>query len=416
MWCYNALALAPLYVKSYEKKSNERRLKMQDLFTLVASVPGGEFAWKLSMFIVVLSVLVFVHEWGHYIAARSVGIAIEVFSIGFGREIWGFNDKRGTRWKVSLIPLGGYVRMMGDTPEAEAKLSAAEREKSFFSKNVYARMWVVVAGPLVNFVFAAMILAGLMMYGEQRILPVVGEVMEESAAAEAGLQTGDRVVSLAGEQLGDWTAMSAVIEVNGGKTIPAVVLRDGTEITLNVTPKSIETRNVFGESKTIGILGVRSAQPPETILVQHGVLEASWMGITKTYDYTAMTLKAIGRMITGAMPAEIGGPLSIGDMAGESAKYGFYSLCLFAAIISINLGLINLFPVPMLDGGHLVFFSIEAIMGRPVHERIQEIGYRIGFGLVVMLMVFATWKDINKFFIVKDDQPAVQEEQAPVKE
>jgi regulator of sigma E protease len=378
---------------------------MQDLFHLFASVPGGEVAWKIMMFIVVLSVLVFVHEWGHYMAARSVGIAVDVFSIGFGREIWGFNDKNGTRWKVSLIPLGGYVRMVGDTPDAEANLSAEQRKGSFFSKNVYARMWVVAAGPLVNFIFAAIILAGLMMYGEQRILPVLGEIVEKSAAAEGGLRTGDRIVSMAGKPVGDWVEMAAIIEANGGKTIPVTVQRDGQTLTLSVTPELIETRNVFGESKTIGILGVRSAQPPETILVRHGVMQALWMGVVKTYDYTAMTLKAIGRMITGAMPAEIGGPLSIGDMAGDSAKYGFYSLCLFAAIISINLGLINLFPVPMLDGGHLVFFSIEAIMGKPVHERIQDIGYRIGFTLVVMLMVFATWKDINKFFLSRDVAP-----------
>lgn len=384
---------------------------MQELFTLVTSIPGGEVIWKVAMFVLVLGVLVFVHEWGHYIAARSVGIAVDVFSIGFGKEIWGFNDRNGTRWKVAMIPLGGYVRMVGDTPESEAALNASQKENSFFSKNVYARMWVVFAGPLVNFVFAAIILAGLMMYGEQRILPVVGAIMEESAAAEAGLQQGDRILSLDGTQLPDWNTMSAIIEKSGGKTLSALIQRGEAQLTLPVTPKSVETRNVFGESKEIGILGVRSAQPPQTVLVRHGVLESLGMGVYKTYDYTAMTLKAITRMITGAMPAEIGGPLSIGDMAGESAKYGFYSLCLFAAIISINLGLINLFPVPMLDGGHLVFFSIEAVMGKPVHERVQDIGYRIGFSLVVLLMVFATWKDINKFFIHHGDKdtPAVEE-------
>lgn len=366
---------------------------LESLNAWLSAVPGGGLMWTVLMFIVVISILVFVHELGHYLAARSMKVRVETFSIGFGKEIWGFNDKSGTRWKVAAIPLGGFVKMVGDDRTDQA----AQQPGAFFSKSVWARMWIVVAGPLANFLFAVVVLTGLMMVGEQKLAATLGDVQPESAAEAAGLKTGDTVLTVDGTPVDDWTAMSTLIGQRGGVPTTLTVKRSDETLTVAITPKLIETKDIFGDVQRIGLIGVRSGN--HYFLVQHPANSALVLGVQRTWEITTMTLKAIWRMITGAMPADIGGPLTIADMAGKSAENGGYALLMFMVIISINLGLLNLFPIPILDGGHLVYFAVEAVKGSPVGERAQDVGYRVGLSILVLLMSFAFYKDIMRIIM-----------------
>lgn len=350
-------------------------------------------------FLVVLTVLVFVHELGHYLVARRNGVRVEVFSIGFGPELFGFEDRAGTRWKFSAVPLGGYVKMFGDADAASTpggglrEMTPEERAVSFHHKRVGQRAAVVVAGPAANFLFAIVALAALFAFqGQPFTPPVIGEVQPDSAAAAAGLEPGDRFVAVGGRQVERFEDVQDAVRTSAGSALEIVVLRDGRQVATAAVPEPTEITDRFGNTHRIGLLGIsRSGMEFRRL----DPLSALWAAGGETVRLTVGTLGAVGQMISGARGTEeLGGPLRIAQMSGEVAQSGAVALVWFLAILSINLGLINLFPIPMLDGGHLMFYAVEAVRGKPLGEKAQEYGFRIGLALVLTLMIFATWNDL----------------------
>ena len=350
-------------------------------------------------FIIVISVVVFVHEFGHYWVARRCGIKIETFSIGFGREIFGWTDKHGTRWKVSWLPLGGFVRMYGDgsaasTPGGDLhKMTAAEKKVAFYHQHVDKRMAVVIAGPVSNYLFAILVLAGLFIFNGQPYTPAeVSSVIESSAAAKAGIKAGDRVVAIDGQSVDRFEDIKRIVALNAGTPISIEADRAGKHVAFNLTPDIVTMTDNFGGQHKVGRIGIASdkidykKQPP---------LEAVRQSFIETWNLTAGTLRAVGQMLVGMRGTEeIGGPLRIAEMSGNVATEGAVTLIWFMAVISINLGLINLFPIPLLDGGHLVFYLAERLLRRPLSARIQDAGAQFGLVVVTTLMLFATWNDL----------------------
>jgi regulator of sigma E protease len=360
-------------------------------------------------FLFVLSLVVFFHELGHFLVARWCGVRVLVFSIGFGPELFGFNDRTGTRWKISAVPLGGYVKFFGDdnaasVPDkaAAATMTEADRAQSFFFKPVWARAAVVVAGPLANFVLAIVILAGiLMLYGQRTTLPRVDSVLEKSAAAAAGFKPGDLVLSIDGKKIESFSDMQRVVSVSAGRTLEIVVDRDGKSVTLKAVPELKENMDFFGNVRREGVLGItRSVTSPDEIKTEKvGPIQAVWLATEQTGTVIGTTLSYIGGIFAGREAADqLGGPIQIAAVSCQVATLGFMPLLNLAAFLSISIGLLNLFPIPLLDGGHLLFYAIEAVRGRPLSEQAQEVGFRIGLAIVVMLMVFATFNDIVRQF------------------
>jgi regulator of sigma E protease len=364
----------------------------------------GGIADYLIPFLVVLTVLVFVHELGHYLLARRNGVRVDVFSIGFGPEIFGRTDKAGTRWKFSLIPLGGYVKMFGDANAASQPGEAGDvppdqQQYAFQYKRLRQRAWIVAAGPLANFLFAIVVLAGLfMIYGQPYTPPVVGQVQPDSAAAEAGIQPGDRIVAIGGTSIERFEEVQRIVRLNPDSQLTIAVRRDGERVEVSARPTRTEVTDNFGNEHVIGLLGVtRSGMEYR----RHGPVRALLQAGEETAALTVGTLQAVGQIISGTRSAEeLGGPIRIAQMSGEVADTGTVNLIWFMAVLSINLGLINLFPIPMLDGGHLLFYAIEAVRGRPLGERAQEYGFRIGLALVFTLMLFVTWNDLVQLQVV----------------
>jgi regulator of sigma E protease len=343
-------------------------------------------------FVVVLGVLVFIHELGHYLAARWRGIYVERFAVGFGRPIASWADRHGTEWRIGWIPLGGYVKLHGQetpedaSPEVQAQWRAGE---TFHDKPVKDRAIVVAAGPAANFLLAALLFAATYMtIGVPQPTATIGTVVADSAAERAGLLPGDRILALDGETVARFDQLQRHIQSRAGQNVEIVVLREGRQRTLTAVPQARP-----GMDRPVGVLGVGSA-PAE--FVRLDPFTAFWRGMVQTWDVSAQTLAAVGQMLTGTRGTEdLGGPLGIGKIAGEAAALGVASLVTFMAILSVNLALINLFPIPVLDGGHLVFYAAEAIRGRPLPPKAQEIGFRAGFALLIGLFIFATWNDLT---------------------
>jgi len=353
-------------------------------------------------FLIILSVVVFVHEYGHYWVARRNGVRVEVFSIGFGRELFGINDSHGTRWKFSLIPLGGYVKMLGDADATSSTVEVQhiEDQESFPAKSVWQRMAIVVAGPASNFLFAILVLALLFAIAGRPFTPAeVGEVMPDSAAAEAGLVPGDRILAVDGDPIDSFEALQATVVDSAGEELTLTIERDGERLQIPVTPQLVEREDRFGNVHEIGLIGIsrsgvefRRSNPVTALAEATG----------ETGRMLGLTLHALGEMIIGSRGTEeLGGPLRIAQMSGQIAQDGIVPAIWFTAVLSINLGLINLFPIPMLDGGHLVLYTIEAARGRPLTERAQEIAFRVGLAMVLSLMIFATWNDLVQLDVIK---------------
>ena len=363
----------------------------------------GGFLGVAVPFLVILTVLVFVHEMGHYLIARYHGVRVEVFSIGFGPEIFGWTDRARTRWKFSLIPLGGYVKFFGDMnaasmPDPRAiSLSDDDQEEAFPYKRLGQRAWVVAGGPLANFLFAIVLLAALFGFVGQPFTPaVVGDVQEDSAAADAGIQPGDRILEIDGGAIERFEEVQRIVRLAPEQPLEVTLLRGEEELTVTTVPRRTVFEDNFGNSQEIGLLGVTRSGVEYK---KHGPIESIWRAGEETLAITVGTLKAVGQMIAGTRSAkELGGPIRIAEMSGQVATVGLVSVIWFMAVLSINLGLINLFPIPMLDGGHLLFYAIEAVRGRPLGDRAQEYGFRIGLALVLSLMVFATWNDIARIY------------------
>jgi len=349
-------------------------------------------------FLILLTILVFVHEMGHYGMARMFGVNVETFSIGFGRSIYSWQDRAGTQWKIGWLPLGGYVKFLGDEDATSVKKSdqpvvAKEGEKLFHDQPLYARVAVVAAGPLANFLFAIVILAVVFStIGQSFTPPVIDEVIANTAASEAGLQSGDRIVNIDGQSIERFEELQIIIATSPGIELDVQIERAGAPLMLVITPGSRKFEDRFGNSQEQGFLGVSRGGREH---VRHNPLAAVWYATRETYRLSVLTLKNVGRMIAGTRPAdELRGIIGIAQMSGQAAQMGFESLLGLTVIISIGLGLINLFPIPVLDGGHLVFYAIEAVLGRPLGERAQEFGFRIGLVLVITLMLFALWNDL----------------------
>jgi len=452
----------------------------------------GQNAWLYGgSFILILSILVFVHEWGHYIVARMCGVKVEIFSIGFGKEILGFNDKNGTRWKFSLIPLGGYVKLFGDSDPASAgstdevaegeekprPMTEAERKQAFFAKPVWQRALVVVAGPAINYIFAILILAGLFVFNGQPVTPpTAAAVSVGSAAAENGFMPHDLVVSIDGKRVNDFEDVRREMMIALDTPKHFVVQRGDETLDIHATPKKVTVEDRFGFPHSKGVLGLISArnaidvsnitkvdgfafeggdvegiraavqsrigttftitmpygEEEQTLTVNpvrennesFGVADAAEQNILflakgsasafskfpvhlafveaakESWVITRGTVEALGQMIVGTRSAtELGGIIRIGALAGDMAQQGIIALILFTALLSINLGFINLLPIPLLDGGHLLFYFFEAIRGKPIPEQVQEYAFRAGFVFLIALMVFANLNDILQIFL-----------------
>lgn len=354
-------------------------------------------------FLIILTVIVFVHELGHYLVARMNNVRVEVFSVGFGREIFGINDSHGTRWKFSMLPLGGYVKFYGDANVASApgepKVEMTDEEKSvsFHHKRVGQRMAVVLAGPMANFILAVIVFAFLFAFIGQRYTPAeISAVLEGSPAEQGGLVAGDKVVSIDGVAIERFEDLQLRVRESPGVPLQLVVEREQALVPLTVTPQLKQDVDRFGNELQIGLLGVSHEG---VTYKQHGPLSSIWAAVKETVYISGATLGAVGQMIAGTRSTdELGGPVRIAQMSREAARDGFITMVFFMAVLSINLGLINLFPIPMLDGGHLVFQIYEAIFRKPATPRVMEIGFRVGFVLVIALMVWVTSKDLMKIF------------------
>jgi regulator of sigma E protease len=365
---------------------------------------GTDVLRYLVPFLFVLSLVVFFHELGHFLVARWCGVRILVFSIGFGPELFGFHDRHGTRWKIAAVPLGGYVKFFGDENAASvpdktrlSEMDASQRAQSFIFQSVPKRAAIVVAGPLANFVLAIVIFAGIfLLYGIQTMTARVDAVTPGSPAAAAGFQPGDVVVAINGQKIDSFAEMQRVVADSAGQTLQVTVERKGAEVVLKATPELHQEKDIFGNVERIGLLGIRRSPAPGEVKYQHvSPPRAVLLSLQETWFVVDKTLTYIGRVFIGREAAnQLGGPIRIAQMSGEVASISFVALIHLAAVLSVSIGLLNLFPIPLLDGGHLLFYSIEAMRGRPLSERAQEVGFRIGFAIVIMLMVFATFNDI----------------------
>lgn len=360
---------------------------------------------NLLPFLLILTALVFVHEMGHYLVARWNGVRVEVFSIGFGPELFGWNDRTGTRWRFSAIPLGGYVKMYGDADASSARgdgldaMSADEREVSFHYKRLGQRSAIVAAGPAANFIFAIVLLAGVYIFvGQRHAPPMVSEVTANSAAEAGGMLADDRIVQIGETEISEFDQLRRIVMQSPGVPLEFVVERDRRLLTLVIKPEAIEAENALGKVETYGRLGVRGIAGE---MVKHDPMTAVWLAAVETWSLSRQTLEAVGQIFVGSRGTdELGGPLRIAQLSGTVAEAGLVSSIWFTALLSINLGLINLFPIPVLDGGHLVFYLAEAIRGRPLGERVQELAFKVGFTLVIGLMIFVTWNDIVQLKVI----------------
>jgi regulator of sigma E protease len=355
-------------------------------------------------FLFVLTLVVFFHELGHFLIARWCRVKVLVFSIGFGPELFGFNDRHNTRWKISAVPLGGYVKFFGDDNAASvpdqaalAQMTEQERQASFIYQPVARRAAIVVAGPLANFVLAVAIFASLfLIFGKPSTSPRVDAVQPGSAAEAAGFKPGDLVLTIDGRPIESFPDMQQIVSMSAGQMLVFEVDRGGTQVTLRATPALKEIKDRFGNVHRQGILGItRSPSPEDAHFQPVGALKALQLGAERTWFVAERTLSYIGGVIAGRETADqLGGPIRIAQVSGQVATEGLPSLFSLAAVLSVSIGLLNLFPVPLLDGGHLLFYGIEAVRGKPLSERAQEVGFRIGLAIVVMLMIFATYNDI----------------------
>lgn len=371
---------------------------------MIEAVPA--FVRSAAAFVVVLGVLVFVHELGHYLAARWRGVHVEAFSVGFGKSIASWTDRLGTVWKISWLPLGGYVKLHGQerpedvTPEERA---AWREGRTFHGKTVGSRAIVVAAGPIANFLLAMVLFAGLFMtIGRPVTIPVVGDVLADSAASKAGMMAGDRITAIAAPtglavRIANFEDIQKIVSVHPAEKLEVTIQRhvpEGADRTITL-PLTTDTR----DNGRVGVLGIRGGSVEYTRLDPASAVVA---GMVQTWDVTAQTFAGVAQMLTGSRGTEdLGGPLRIAQLSGQVAQLGLASLVSFIAVLSVNLGLINLFPIPVLDGGHLLFYFAEAVRGRPLPPRAQAAGFRAGMALLAALFVFATWNDLSHLGIFR---------------
>ncbi|AFL52100.1 regulator of sigma E protease [Sinorhizobium fredii] len=364
--------------------------------------------YTIPTFLFLLTLLVFVHEMGHYLVGRWSGIRIVAFSVGFGPELFGWTDRLGTRWKFCAIPLGGYVKFFGDEDAASTPdyrrletIKPEERARTFLGAKLWKRAATVAAGPIANFLLAIAIFAVLFsIYGRAVADPVVAFVAPGSAAEKAGVLPGDRLISIDGKRIATFDDVRRYVSVRPELPIKVRIDRAGAVVDLDMVPQRTESVDPLGNKVEEGKIGIGTNQEAGNFRVEtYGPLEAvgqgalqSWRIVTGTFDY-------LSNLFVGRMNADqVGGPIRIAQMSGQMAKLGIAEVLNFAAVLSVSIGLLNLMPVPVLDGGHLMFYAVEALRGKPVGPAAQELAFRIGFAMVLMLTVFAAWNDINWLF------------------
>ena len=364
----------------------------------------AQWIWQYGViFLLVLTLVVFIHELGHFLVARWCGVTVKAFSIGFGPEIFGFYDKHGTRWRFAWIPLGGYVKFIDDENAASApgtsrtRLSDAERRGAFHLKPVRQRAAVVAAGPIANFLLAIALYAGLNFVYGVRITPAfVDKVVPETPAARAGFQEGDKIVAINGRKIEKFDDLQRIVGSNAGHELAFSVERGADTITLVATPNVDEQRDTFGRTFRRGLIGIqRSIKPDQIQTLNVGPVEALTRGVGETYDNIAQTLSGIGDIISRRQSSEqMGGPLLMAEVTAKVAELGIEPLLRWIAFISANIGFLNLLPIPVLDGGHLLFYGYEAVRRKPASERFQQMGFQVGLALLMGLMIFVNFNDL----------------------
>jgi regulator of sigma E protease len=358
--------------------------------------------WTILSFLLVIGPLIFVHELGHYFVGRWFGVKADVFSIGFGREILGWTDRRGTRWKVAWLPLGGYVKFAGDMnaagqPSSEwLALPAEERAQTFQAKPVWQRFLIVLAGPATNFLAAILILTGFnAAYGVAQTPPVIGTFTEGSPAAAAGIRVGDRIVSIDGKAVDRFEDILPVVALKLDGPLRLEVEREGRRFQADVRPRMLAETDRFGNESRRAFLGIGAGDQVLTPVSPVGAVGAA---VNQTWIIVATTVRGLGQIVTGRRSVkEMGGPLKIAKFSGEQASMGLIAFLWFLAVISINLGFINLLPIPMLDGGHLFFYGIEAVRRKPLRPEAQEWAFRTGLAALLTLMILVTFNDLASF-------------------
>ena len=377
---------------------------MNEIFHAVFSTEGFVLG-TLVPFLFVLTVVVFVHEMGHYLIGRWCGIGVKAFSIGFGPELFGFNDSHGTRWKLSAIPLGGYVKFVGDMnatssqPSAEAMetLSDAEREVAFHTQPIWKRAATVVAGPLFNFLLTIAVFAVLFsVYGRSVLEPTVAEVRADSPAARAGIQPGDRFVGVDGSKIETFADVQRLVSGRAGDAITFTMLRDGKEVTVTATPELMEQEDALGNKVKVAVIGVaNNTELGQPRLITYSPVGAVGAAVEETGHVIQRTGQFLQRFVSGREDkCQLGGPIKIAKMSGQAAKLGFEWLVQLVAFLSVGIGILNLLPIPPLDGGHLLFYGVEAVIRRPVSDWMMEMAYRVGLILVLGFMGFVFWNDL----------------------
>jgi len=379
---------------------------MSEFFLHSFNTLSHGFIGYIIPFLFVLTIVVFFHELGHFLVARWAGVKVLTFSLGFGPELAGFNDRHGTRWKISAVPLGGYVKFFGDdseasTPSSEALAGMTEEERagSFHHKKVGPRAAIVAAGPIANFLLAIVIFTCLFTYfGKPSTTARVDQVEAGSAAAVAGFQPGDVVTTIDGKPIESFPEMQQIVAGRAGEQLTFTIKRGDATLQLHGTPQLREVPDLFGNVSRRGVLGItRQSSAGEVTTERVDPATALWLGLKKTWFVIDQTLSYIGNVFRGRASADqIGGPFRIAQISGQVATLGIVPLLDLAAVLSISIGLLNLFPVPLLDGGHLLFYAAEIVRGRPLSDRAQEYGFRVGLVLVLMLMVFAFYNDFHQ--------------------
>ena len=358
-------------------------------------------------FVVVLGILVFVHELGHFAVARMCGVKVDVFSIGFGKELWGRRDKQGTYWKIAAVPLGGYCQFLGDDDASSAgdgkasELSEEEKKFTFQYQSPAKKLVIALAGPVSNYLFAILIFAGIFFFlGKINFPPVVGEVFENSAAAKAGIVANDRILTINGNKIDSFDDIRKGVDLTVGNEVVVELLRDGREIRLQFPLIEMEVPEANGEMTKRPMLGVKSVNVIELDHEKLSLPQSLNEAFMEAWNVTEATLRGVGQMITGKRSGEeIGGIIRIAEMSGDISKQsGILDLVVFMALLSINLGLINLFPIPVLDGGHIVIYLAEIAVGKEINTQIKDALFKVGFSLIIALMIFATWNDFVRLF------------------
>jgi regulator of sigma E protease len=366
----------------------------------------GLLSWSvygIPAFLFLITVVVFFHELGHFSMARLFKVKIDTFSIGFGRAIVSWKDRHDTQWKISWIPLGGFVKFAGDadgtsTPdrEAVARMSEAERAHTLLAKPLYQRALIVAAGPIANFILAIVILTGVFMtHGHPSPVPAdVVSVVPHSAAEAAGIKPGDRIVMVDGSAIGSFDDVVQIVSLSGGQSLPIVVERAGKRVALVATPREVVDRDRLGNKEHVGRLGIAGKAIGD--IVRLGPVDAFVAAVDEIRDTIAATFRALTHGSNGTR--QISGVITIAKVSGQVAAISFIALIHLAALLSVSIGLVNLFPIPLLDGGHLLYYACEGVLGRPLGERAQDVGFRVGLAVVAGIFLLATWNDLLNLF------------------